>query len=129
MPAPAHVHLLPSAFQEGRGLRPEWAGVELLFASVSGAGVPSASTAAGAGQGAGRATLSSVGPPACSRPSRFPITGNPPGFLFQPRCYARFLGPEPAGAGCGPGSLRLRMGLEGLWECSWVHWPVKGRGH
>lgn len=62
MPAPAHGHLLPSAFQEGRGLRPEWAGVELLFASVLGAGVPGASTGAGAEQGAGLATLSSAGP-------------------------------------------------------------------
>lgn len=66
MPAPAHGHLLPSAFQEGRGLRPEWAGVELLFASVLGAGVPGASTGAGAEQGAGLATLSSAVP--CASP-------------------------------------------------------------
>lgn len=78
MPAPAHVHLLPSAFQEGRGLRPEWAGVELLFASVLGAGVPGASVGAGAGQGAGHRTLS------LTRPLRIPAPpGSPSPETFQ----------------------------------------------
>lgn len=46
--------------------------------------------------------------PMSPRPSRSPITGNPPGFLSQPRCSAPFPEPEPCNAGCRSGSLGSR---------------------
>lgn len=107
----------------------ELVGVELLFASVLGAGIPRASarTKAGAGGRAGHATQ--IHPsPVSPRPSQSPITGNPPGFLSHLRCSAPFPGPEPCSAGCG-WITGVQKGLEELYEQSRVHWPLEGQDH